>query len=127
MALDHPQHPGNPLFQQAFTGVGQLDNAQGRSTDSLSYNLSGALALAAKKGGLERIDRVVLSDDASRAFAVQEGMPLQRFVDVGVMTSINTPLAQSSADWMQCEAPSVQNVRAPALPAVEMRVAPPSM
>jgi putative chitinase len=121
--LDHYQHPGHRMFQKALAHVGQLDAAQGRATDSLSYNLSGALALAARKAGLERIDRVMLSDDASRAFAVQDDTPLQRFVHVDVVTGINTPLAQSSADWMQCAAPSVQNVQTPALPVAEMPAA----
>lgn len=33
LTLDHPQHPGHPIYQQALAGIGQLDQAQGRATD----------------------------------------------------------------------------------------------
>jgi len=115
ITLDRHEHPGHPIFQQALAGVGQLDAAQGRATDFRSYNLSGALALAAQKEGLERIDQVILSEDASRAIAVQGDIrsPLRRFADVDVVSGISTPLAQSSTDWSQLQAPGLQNVQAP--------------
>lgn len=131
MTLDHPQHPGFPLFQQAVTGVGHIDQAQGRATDFLSYNLSGALALAARKEGLERIDQVILSEDASRAFAVQGDMssPLRRFASVDVVSGINTPLAQSSTDWSQFQTPGMPNVQAPAplMQSADVQIAQPVM
>jgi len=131
ITLSHPQHPGFPLFQQACTGVGRLDQAQGRPTDSLSYNLSGALALSARKEGLQRIDRVILSEDSSRAFAVQEDASslLRRFTSVDVIGGINTPLAQSSADWSLIQTPGAQNAQEPAplSQSADLRVAQPSM
>jgi len=131
LTLDNSQHPGHPMFQQALAGVGQLDQAQGRATDFRSYNLSGALALAARKEGLERIDQVLLSRDASRAIAVQGDMhsPLRRFADVDVVSGISTPLAQSSTDWSQFQVPEKQNVQAPTplMQSADVQVAQPSM
>lgn len=127
MNLDNPLHPAFPLFQQAVTGVGQIDQAQGRATDFRSYNLSGALALAARKEGLERIDQVILSEDASRAIAVQGDIrsPLRRFADVDVVSGVSTPLAQSSTDWAQFQ----QNVQAPTplMQSADVQVVQPSM
>ncbi|MFK2904365.1 peptidoglycan-binding protein [Dyella ginsengisoli] len=131
LTLDHHQHPGHPMFQQALAGVGQLDQAQGRATDFRSYNLSGALALAARKEGLERIDQVILSEDASRAIAVQGDIrsPLRRFADVDVVSGVSTPLAQSSTDWSQFQTPGMQSVQAPTplMQSADAQVAQPSM
>jgi hypothetical protein len=131
ITLSHPQHPGFSLFQQAFNGVGQLDQALSRPTDVLSCNLSGALALSAQKEGLERIDRVILSEDSSRAFAVQENPSslLRRFAFVDVVDGINTPLAQSSADWSQIQRPGTQYAQEPAplSQSADVRLAQPSM
>lgn len=131
LTLDNSQHPGHPMFQQALAGVGQLDRAQGRATDFRSYNLSGALAVAARKEGLERIDQVLLSKDASRAIAVQGDMhsPLRRFADVDVLSGINRPLAQSSTDWSLFQAPGRQNVQAPTplMQSADVQLAQPSM
>lgn len=131
LTLDRSQHPGHPMFQQALAGIGQLDQAQGRPTDFLSYNLSGALALSAQKEGLERIDRVILSDDASRAIAVQDAMgaPLRRFASVDVVSGINTPPAQSSAEWSQFQTQGMQCVQAPSslMQSADIPVIQPSM
>lgn len=131
LALDQSQHPGHTMFQQALSGVGQLDQAQGRATDFRSYNLSGALALAARKGGLERIDQVILSEDASRAIAVQDDIrsPLRRFAVVDVMSGISTPLVQSSKDWSQLQVQGTQNMQAPTplMQSADAQAAQPSM
>jgi hypothetical protein len=115
MTFDHAQHPGHVIFQQALAGVTRLDSTQGRATDMASYNLSGALAVAARREGLERIDHVLLSDDAARVFAVQGDFnsPLRRFADVGVVSGMNASLMQSSADWAQLE-PLAASAPAPA-------------
>ncbi len=114
IAMDHPQHPGYPMFQQSLSCVGKLDEAQGRATDFQSYNLSGALAVAARREGLERIDHVILSEDAAGAIAVQGDFnsPLRRFADVDVVSGVNTPLAKSSTDWTQFQSPA-QTMQAP--------------
>jgi hypothetical protein len=130
LTLDQSHHPGNPIFQQALAGVSQLDRAQGRATDFLSYNLSGALALAARKEGLERIDQVVLSEDGTRAIAVQGDFksPLRCLADVDVVSGVNTPLAQSSTDWSPFES-SLQSMHAPSplTPTTDMQATKPAM
>lgn len=131
LTLDQSQHPGHPMFQQALAGIGQLDQAQGRAPDFRSYNLSGALALAARKEGLERIDQVILSEDASRAIAVQGDIrsPLRRFADVDVVSGVSTPLAQSSTDWSHFQVPGMQHMQAPTplMQSADVQVAQPSM
>lgn len=131
IAMDNPQHPGNPLFQQSLACVGKLDADHGRATNFQSYNLAGALALAAKREGLERIDHVVLSDDATRAIAVQGDLrsPLRRFADVDVVGGVSTPLAQSSMDWSQLQTPGMKNMQAPAplMQSADMQTVQPSL
>lgn len=128
ITLDHHRHPGHPLFQQALACVGRLDAEAGRTPDLSSYNLSGALALAARHEGLERIDRVVLSEDASRVIAVQGefGSPLLRLADVDVLQGINTPLAQSSAaEWQVRPSPAVRDEPVPVLQVADVRAVAP--
>jgi peptidoglycan hydrolase-like protein with peptidoglycan-binding domain len=96
--LDDPKNPDHALYEQALAGVRKLDVQAGRTSDQHSANLAAALVVAAKKEGMTRIDTVVLStDDGSRVFAVQNSMPLQKFAEVPTLTSLNTPIAQSSA------------------------------
>ena len=91
-------HPGNALFRQALRGVHLIDARCGRTPDGWSDNLAGSLATAAHARGLERIDHVVLGDNATRAFAVQGALdsPFRRSAGVEVLQAIATPLGQSS-------------------------------
>ena len=117
LTLDQRQHPGHPMYQQALAGVSQLDATHGRLSDWRSFNLSGALAVAARREGLERIDQVILGEDACRAFAVQgESHSSQRqFASVDVASGVNTPLAQSSLDWPHLQTRRTPEVQAPSL------------
>jgi peptidoglycan hydrolase-like protein with peptidoglycan-binding domain len=96
-------HPGNGMYQQALAAVHRLDAQQGRAPDQHSGNLAAALAVAAQGNGLNRIDHVVLSDDASRAYAVQgdTNSLFKRYTDINVAQAIATPVAQSSVQWPQ--------------------------
>ena len=99
LSLASPAHPDHALYEQALAGVRVLDAAHQRETDASSVNLAAALTAAAKREGLSRIDQVALSDDSSRAFAVQNAsslLDLNRFAHVETMTAVQTPLAQSS-------------------------------
>jgi hypothetical protein len=95
--LDQPAHPDHALFEQALRGVQRIDAQHGRTPDQNSQNLAAALTVAARQDGLERIDHVVLSDDRSRAFAVQGGLdsPLKRIADVGTQQAVGTSIEQS--------------------------------
>ena len=105
VTMDHPGHPGNAMFQQALACVRTLDASHGRATDLMSHNLSGVLALAARREGLERVDQVLLSRDASRAIALQgdSRSPMRRLADVDVVAGMNMPLTQTSAEWSECQ------------------------
>jgi hypothetical protein len=101
--LDDPAHAGNAMFKQAREGVHKVDAQMGRTPDQRSDNLAGALAAAAKANGLSRIDAVALSDNGSRAFAVEHVIPnaLSRDAHVQTAQAVNQPLAQSTAQWQQ--------------------------
>ena len=108
MAVHPPQptladaiHPGNSMYLQSLNAVHRLDAQQGRAPDQRSDNLAAALTVAAHGNGLSRVDHVVLSDDASRAYAVQGDIDslFKRYTDVNVSQAIATPLAQSSTQW----------------------------
>jgi hypothetical protein len=94
-------HPGNGIYLQALDAVHRLDAQQGRRPDQRSDNLAASLAVAAHGNGMSRVDHVVLSDDTSRAYAVQGDINslFKRYTDVNVAQAIGTPLAQSSVQW----------------------------
>lgn len=91
--------PANGIYEQAFRCVSQLDKDHRRETGPHSQMLSGSLVSAATAAGFNRIDHVVLSDDASKAYAVQGDLnsPFKQCTDVDVVRAIQTPLTQSSA------------------------------
>jgi peptidoglycan hydrolase-like protein with peptidoglycan-binding domain len=108
MAMHPPQpnladttHPGNGMYRQALDAVHRLDAQQGRVPDQRSDNLAAALTVAAHGNGMSRVDHVVLSDDASRAYAVEGDINslFKRYTDVNVGQAIGTPVTQSSAQW----------------------------
>lgn len=105
-ALNHPSHPDHALFQQARTAVHQLDASHQRASDARSDNFAASLAVAARGNGLNKIDHVVLSVDASRAYAVQGelGSPFKQIVQVDTAQAISAPVEQSSAAWSQQQA-----------------------
>lgn len=57
--------------------------------------------MAAHANGMSWVDPVGLSDDASRAYAVQGDINSlsKRHTDVNLSQAIATPLVQSSAQW----------------------------
>jgi len=94
-------HPGNGMYRQALDAVHRLDAQQGRTPDQRSDNLAASLAVAAHGNGMNRVDHVVLSDDASRAYAVQgdTNSLFKRYTDVNVDQAVGTSVAQSSVHW----------------------------
>jgi hypothetical protein len=99
--LADAMHPGNGMFLQTLDAVYRLDAQQGRTPDQRSDNLAASLAVAAHGNGMSRVDHVVLSDDASRAYAVQGEINslFKRYTDVNVGQAMSTPMAQSSVQW----------------------------
>jgi hypothetical protein len=98
MLLNQPSHPDYRLFQAAASGVQALDARANRVSDLRSDQLSGHLAVAAKREGMTGIDHVVMSQDASRTFAVQGRLedPSHQRASVDTLQGLNTPLAQST-------------------------------
>lgn len=92
------QHPAHGMYQQAYQCVARLDETQGRASGAHTQMFAGSLTAAALGAGMSQIDHVVLSDDASRGFAVQGPLssPFKQYASVNVMDAIQTPLDQSS-------------------------------
>ncbi|MEJ1168139.1 XVIPCD domain-containing protein [Variovorax sp. CCNWLW235] len=89
----------SPLFKQAKSALQEIDAQFGRKSDQLTDNAAAAIAVAALRGGLTRIDHMTLGgNDNSTIFAIQgkPGAALSKFVDVPTVESMNTPVAQSS-------------------------------
>ena len=103
VALDHTAHPDHPMFKQAREAVHELDRAHGRTPDRVSENVAGSLVVKARQDGLERIDTAVLSQDASRIYAVQGTLdsPLKRVAEMPTEQAANTSVAESSVQWQQ--------------------------
>jgi hypothetical protein len=99
--LDQPSHAGYTMYAQALSAVHDLDARQGRKPDQMSANFAGALAAQSRAEGMTRVDHLVLSDDASRAYAVQGDLnsPFKRYASVGVDQAVVQPLEQSSQTW----------------------------
>lgn len=108
--LDDPAHGQHALHAQASDGVHVLDARLGRTPDISSNQLSGALAVAARQAGLDRIDHVVISDDAKRVFAVQGDLdsPLRRIASVDTVTATHQSMARSTAMMAQLDADQPQ-------------------
>lgn len=117
--LDEVAHPDHGLFQQTLGAVHRLDAQYGRAPDHCSHQLAGVLTVAAKREGLHCVDQVVLSDDASRGYAVQGSpqSPLRKYADVGVASAVNISLAESSANW-ESLMERAELLQSPALPHV---------
>jgi putative chitinase len=96
--MNQPEHPHHALFAQAREAVHRLDEQHKRTPDTNSENLAAALTVAAHKEGMHRIDHAALSEDASRAFAVQgdPSSPHKRVAEVPTQQAVATPVAKST-------------------------------
>lgn len=116
-AMDDPGHAGHGMFTQALRVVHDLDAQQGRTPDQRSTLLAGALAAQSRTEGMSRIDHVVLSDDASRAYAVQGDLnsPFKQYASVNVAEAVVQPLDQSTHVWSQAHQQHQQQMATQAL------------
>jgi Muramidase (flagellum-specific) len=96
--LADPGHPAHPVFRDALAGVEKIDAAHGRTTGQDSHQLAGAVAAGAICTGMQRIDTVMLNDNATQIYAVQGDLnsPFKQVAGVDVMQALQTPLAQST-------------------------------
>lgn len=103
-------HPGHAMYEQALKGVSDLDAKLGRKPDQHSSNLAGAIATAAHKNGLTRVDHVVFDDKHQHAYAVQGDLnsPLKKMAEVDVAQAAGKPLEQSGKEWQGQPQPAQQ-------------------
>lgn len=100
--MDHPDHPGYGLFKQAQAHVDILDAQRGRTPDAHSRNLAAYAAVTALANGITRIDALLPdTKDGSSMFIAQHASPLKRIAEMSTLQAINTPLEQSSANFLQ--------------------------
>lgn len=104
--LDDPHHPDHEFYLNTSTLVYQLDEQHKRNPDQRSNNLASALTVAAREAGLERIDKIALSDDASAVWGVQRPPGVRDgFFDkhcrVGTVEALGTPMEESGRRWME--------------------------
>ncbi len=100
--FEDPTHPGHELFKQAQGHVHALDAQLGRAPDARSDNLAGAVTVAALAASMTRIDHVLPDiKGGSTMFVAQNTSPLTTNAEVPTVQAMNTPLEQSSAQYMQ--------------------------
>lgn len=104
--LDDPTHPDNAFYLRTRDLVYQLDQQNGRTPDQRSDQLASALTVSARVAGLQRIDQVALSEDASALWGAQRPPGARdHFFDqhckVPTVEALNTPMEQSGAQWPQ--------------------------
>lgn len=109
--LDHPSHPAHPLYQQSLDAVHRLDAQKGRTPDQHSANLAGGVTVGAVGHGLTQVNHVVLSDDGSKAFAVQGDLqsPSMKVANgIDTAQAVNTPIAQHTQALQRVQQAQVQ-------------------
>lgn len=124
--IDDKNHAGNPLYLEAQKAVHELDRNMGRTSDKQSDQLAAAAAVAAEKVGLQHINKIVLSEDGSRAFAVQDGA-VSKIAHVQTAEAVNTTMAQSSQAWTQQATQAGKPVEPPAQEQAPVQPAPTMM
>jgi hypothetical protein len=107
--LDSATHLDHDFYRQALNAVHRLDEQHSRASGPHSENLAAALVVSSRHAGLEQIDHVLLSQDASHAYAVQGDVdsPLKKVAEVETSRAAATAVQQSSEGWerfrRQCE------------------------
>lgn len=98
MRMDDAAHPGYMMFLGAQRGVQEQDARVGRTPDVGSTQLAGSLAAEMKAAGGERIDSVLMSQDASRTFGVQGSAsdPAHLRVSVETASAMQVPIEHST-------------------------------
>ncbi len=118
VGINDPGHRQYHLFQGAQSGVHGIDAAHNRVPDLQSDQLAGALAAKATQEGLERIERVVLSEDRTRVFAVdtQDLTSVHRHLaQVDVVAGRQQPLSVSTEQVAEVNRQQERAAAAPAL------------
>ncbi|MCS4235470.1 XVIPCD domain-containing protein [Stenotrophomonas sp. BIGb0135] len=103
LAAMAPAHPDYAIYMQIRAGVAAEDSRLGRVYDDMSERFTMSLTALAKSEGLQRVDRVLLSNETTRSpagehvFLVQ-GDPEQadyRSAAMKTAAAVQAPIAQS--------------------------------
>ena len=102
-SLDQACHPDHALYRQARAAVHKLDARIGRAPDRRSDNLAAALAVSARRDGLDGIDHIVQDAAAKRTDGHQyhRCTSLMRVTSVDTARSTYTTVEESSRQWRQ--------------------------
>lgn len=98
--MRNPDHPANSRYQQVLAGVSDCDRAIGRTPDGCSERLAASLTVAGAH--LPSIGSVVMSQDGSRAFALDGAagpVEARRRVHVDIADALQRPVEDSTRDW----------------------------
>ncbi len=117
--MTHQDHPFHAQFQRNFDQLQPALQQQGLDIRQ-GQNVAGALTLAAHREGVNP-EVATVSNDGSRAFAVQgqQQPESQRYAQVSVSMSVQTPLVESSQQAVialnqsQSQAPATPQQNAP--------------
>lgn len=104
-----PSHRDNAIYRQAHAGVQGLHCARGDDPRGHDERVAAALAVECRSAGLERIERVVLSPDGARAFAVDQAdprAPWARHANVDRAQAAQQPVDESNQRMAQVDARS---------------------
>ena len=104
--LDGTGHPHNALYQQSRDAVHRLDAQHQRTPDLRSDQIAGVLTTKAVGEGMTRVDHAVLSDDASKVYAIQGELnsPFKKVAEASTQEAANTSLEESGRQSLQVAA-----------------------
>lgn len=92
--MSDPSHPQYRLFEQALAKVEAAERAKGIAVGPHSAHIAGVLVVEAVRNGLDRIDRVVISDSGKLAWAIED-RPGGRESGLGRTDGISLPQASA--------------------------------
>jgi len=104
--LTEASHPGNLLYEQAKSALQRIDVQFDRKPDQLTDDAAAAIAVAAQKAGLTRINHLELGGaDNSNIFAVQGnlGTAHSKVIDVSTLDAMQTPMVQSAKAFEEAQ------------------------
>ena len=97
-----PGHPANEKYLQAYTGMAAIDQALGRTPDQTTERV--AASLTAHSARMSSIERVTLSNDGSRAFALEGGhgpLEARERASVAINEAMQRPVEASTHQWQE--------------------------
>ncbi|UGB38848.1 XVIPCD domain-containing protein [Frateuria soli] len=118
--LGDPDHPASGLYVQALDAVRRMEARHGLPGGPHSERVAGALVVAARRDGLQRIDHAEPSADRARVIAVQGERhgPSRRLAAIDTALAAGMPLERSSAAALAAQEPVPGEAPPMAAPAI---------